>query len=369
MALDVHIAGPGLDVTRRLAPGEPALILGRDNDCAVCLPDPERSVSRRHLSVWNDGDQLHFHVLSVVNGVTTGAGELPPGARGILQPGEPLLLSAFRLTVAPVPVAAPVPPPPEDEDPWAVFEREAAQLAADGAPQAPAVAEEDPFGDWGFQSTFGPGSPGGTLSAAALAPASDLSAFFAGLGLQNAVPPVFTRGEMEAIGRLTRIAVQGLVQAAQTAAAGAAQAPAGDGTAAEPRQPNPLRQDMPLESKLWYLFGGQAASAGFMPPDRAVAQVVADVTAHEQALAEALREALAGVLADFDPEALKARLLAGGARLFESSRAWEAFARDYAEKGASRDAWIQELVDRHFARAYARSLLRVKRDTAGRRRG
>ena len=37
MALDLHIAGPGLDVSRRLAAGDPALILGRDADCSVCL--------------------------------------------------------------------------------------------------------------------------------------------------------------------------------------------------------------------------------------------------------------------------------------------------------------------------------------------
>ena len=90
MALDLHVAGPGLDLVRRLAPGEPALILGRDSDCGVCLPDPDRNVSRRHLSVWNDGDQLHFHVLSVVNGVTGPAGELPPGARGVLAPAANL---------------------------------------------------------------------------------------------------------------------------------------------------------------------------------------------------------------------------------------------------------------------------------------
>ena len=69
MTLELHIAGPGLDVTRSLAAGEPALILGRDADCGVCLPDPQRNVSRRHLSVWNEGDELHFHVLSVVNGI------------------------------------------------------------------------------------------------------------------------------------------------------------------------------------------------------------------------------------------------------------------------------------------------------------
>lgn len=365
MALDLHIAGPGLDVTRRLAPGEPPLTLGRDSECAVCLPGAERSVSRRHLSVWNDGDQLHFHVLSVVNGVATGAGDLPPGARGILAPGDALLLSAFRLTVTSSSLE-PEPVGPE-EDPWSVFERQAAQLTAAAPPRAaPAAAEDDPF-DWGFQSTFGPGSPGGVPGATVPGGAGDLSAFYAGLGLQSAVPPAFTPGELETIGRLTRIAVQGLLQAAQAAAASRAQAIGGDAT--EPRGPNPLRLATPLESKLWYLFGGQAAAAGFLPPDRALAQVVEELTAHEQATDQAVREAVAGVLAEFDPEVLKDKLLAGGARLFESARAWDAYARDYAERAQAREAWIRELLDRHFARAYARALLRVKRDTTGRRRG
>jgi predicted component of type VI protein secretion system len=83
MALELHIAGPGLDVSRRLQVGDPALVLGRDADCTVCLPDPERNVSRRHLTVWNEGDELHFQVLSVVNGVELPVGEVPPGARGI----------------------------------------------------------------------------------------------------------------------------------------------------------------------------------------------------------------------------------------------------------------------------------------------
>ena len=58
MALELRIAGPGLDLSRRLQSGDPALILGRDADSSVCLPDPERNVSRRHLSVWNDDEQL-----------------------------------------------------------------------------------------------------------------------------------------------------------------------------------------------------------------------------------------------------------------------------------------------------------------------
>ncbi|MEJ8840357.1 type VI secretion system-associated FHA domain protein [Ramlibacter sp. AN1133] len=367
MALQVHVAGPGVDVTRRLEAGDPALILGRDSDCAICLPDPERSVSRRHLSLWNEGEQLHFHVLSVVNGVQTAAGELPPGSRGVLGPGEVLALSAFRISAAVATDAAA--PAPEFVDTWARLQVEADLLQpGEGATQPEAPAEEDPFGDWGFQSTFGPGSPGGALSADALTPASDLQAFLDGLGVGGGEPGL-TRGELHTIGRLTRIAVQGLLQASEAAAGSRRDARAGDHTMAEKRELNPLRMDAPIEAKLSYLFGGAAASAGFLPPDRAMAQVATELAAHEHAMGQAVQEALAGVLADFEPEALKKRLLGGGGRLFESARAWDAFARDYAERMAAEPAWVQQLLDRHFARAYARALLRAKRNTSGRSDG
>jgi predicted component of type VI protein secretion system len=370
MALDLHIAGPGLDVSRRLEPGEPALVLGRDADCSVCLPDPERSVSRRHLSVWNEDDLLHFHVLSVVNGVEVAAGELPPGARGVLAAGESLTLSAFRVSVAAVTVAPPAlvavqEPTVPDTDPWDAFEREAAQLVASATQALPAApSEDDPFGDWGFQSTFGPGSPGGPLRAEALAPAVDLGPFFAGLGLARAAPQVLTQGELEAIGRIVRAAVQALLQVGQAAGPGGrGPAPAGDLTALAPREPNPLRMDSALETKLWYLFGGRTAAAGFIAPERAVTQVVDELKAHEQAMGEAVRLALEGVLHEFEPDAIKARLLGGGPRLFESARAWDAFVKEQGEHGREPGRRVQELLDRHFSRAYAQALLRAKRDT------
>lgn len=363
MPLDLHIAGPGLDVHRRLSPGEPALILGRDTDCAVCLPDPERSISRRHLSVWNEGEQLHFHVLSVVNGVDLASGELPPGSRGVLPAGEVMGLSAFRLTVAP---AADEPAVAVDVDPWAEFERVAAQLVPEaGVETVPAVGEDDPFGDWGFQSTFAPGSPGGSLRADALQPATDLQPFFIGLGLDPR-QAALTNGELETIGRLTRLALLGLLQASQAAAGARQEVRAEDGTVAEGRELNPLRMDTSMETKLHYLFGGQAAGAGFMAPDRAVAHLVTELTAHEHAMGEAVREAARKVVEEFAPEALKKRLLGGGPRIFESARAWDAFARDYAEQVAGDPAWAQKLLDRHFARAYARALVRAKRNTPGR---
>lgn len=365
MALDLHVAGPGLDVRRRVAPGDPAVILGRDADCTVCLPDPERNVSRRHLSLWNEGDTLHFHVLSTVNGVELGEEEVPPGAVGVLPPGTPLILSAFQLTVAKAPALERTP------DPWSEFEREASALA-DAASLEPTIAsrpEDDPFGDWGlFADTFGPQATGGALHADALLPATDLAPFAAGLGLDPQRQAALTRGELEAIGRLTRLALMGLLQALQASAASRRDLRAEDRTMLEAREPNPLRMDMPLEARLQYLLGGQAAAAGLMPPDRAVAELVGELLAHQQAVKEAVPQALQAVLREFDPEALKTRLLRGGPRLFEAARAWDAFARDYAEQALEPGQRVQEWMDRHFAEAYVRALNRVKRDTGPRRR-
>jgi predicted component of type VI protein secretion system len=263
-----------------------------------------------------------------------------------------MLLAGYRISIAAA--AAPASAP----DPWAEFEKEAAQLVATVSATQP--VEEDPFGEWGFQSTFAPGTLTG-FGAPGTGSGSGLAAFFTGLGLAGTKADDLTQDELEAMGRLTRVALQGMLQAVQ--AAGISRQPAGpdDRTRLDAPAVNPLRMDTPLESKLWYLFGGQAAAAGCIPADRAVGELVDELMAHERAMGEAVRHAVEGVLEDFAPEALKARLLPGGPKLFESGRAWDAFAREYAQRSGDRVAWARELLDRHFAEAYAQALLRVKR--------
>src|SRR3954447_21098527 len=112
MVLELRIAGPGLDGVRRLKAGEPQLVLGRDADCAICLPDPQRNVSRRHLSLWIDNGELNFRVLSVVNGVEMAFGEAPPGARGVLPPGQALKVGDYSVSVDALAAAAPPPADP-----------------------------------------------------------------------------------------------------------------------------------------------------------------------------------------------------------------------------------------------------------------
>ncbi|MCG2592480.1 FHA domain-containing protein [Ramlibacter sp. XY19] len=361
MPLELSVSGPGLDARCALAPGEPALVLGRDADCPVCLPAPQKNISRRHLGVWNEDNTLHFEVLSATAGIEVDGAAYPPGASGSLAPGQVLVLGDYRISVSFEPDTVVTPP-----DPWADFEKEAAQLVASVSATQP--LEEDPFGEWGFQSTFAPGTPMGALDAGGLAQGG-LASFFNGLGLPGAKAEDLTRAELEAMGRLTRTALQGLLQAVQAASASRQPAGADDRTTLEAPAVNPLRMETPLESKLWYLFGGQAAAAGCIAPDRAVGELVDQLMAHERAMGEALQEALAGVLEEFAPDALKARLLAGGSKLFESARAWDAYAKDYAEHAAMREAWIRVLLDRHFAPAYAQALLRVKRHTGGPPRG
>ena len=68
-------------------------------------------------------------------------------------------------------------------------------------------------------------------------------------------------------------------------------------------------------------------------------------------------------LREFSPEALKSRLLTGGARLFEGARAWDAYNRYYAERGQALPAWVQDLMGKYFTEAYQREALRIKRET------
>ena len=366
MTLEVRIAGPGLDVTRSMAPGEPALILGRDADCGVCLPDPQRNVSRRHLSVWNEQDELHFHVLSEVNGIEMPFGEAPPGARGVLPEGQSLKLAEYTVTVERLPQRDGA------EDPWAVFDRDASGIAPipkdleplGAKPASQSRIEEDPFGDWGFETTFGPGGLGaGALESGGLAAAADFSAFFRGLGLEPQKIGALSEGELETVGRVVRALALGAVRVHAAASAAKQDIHAEDRTMLGVRGSgiNPLKSPASDEDKLRYLFGGRAASVGFIGPERAVGEVIGELLAHEAATGVAVQEAIEGVLREFDPEALKAQLLGGGTKLFESARAWDAYSRYYQERREQLPRWARQLLDRYFAEAYLRETQLARR--------
>jgi predicted component of type VI protein secretion system len=353
MALEVHIAGPGLDVTRRVSAGDPELVLGRDPECDVCLPDPERTVSRRHLALWTDGAELHFHVVSQVNGIEMAFGEAPPGARGVLPRGQSLKVGDYIVNASELePASAPEAAPAEEADPWAVLQREAAAAP----PPAAAVPkpEEDPFGDWGFTTTFGPMNTGGGALEA-----GELSSFFVGLGID---PGTMSKGELESMGRLVRLLVLGVLDLHSSVTGVKQELRSEDRTVIAPRDNNPLKSDWPGDTKLRYLFGGRIAAAGYVPQERAVREVLVELVAHNSASAAAARAAVEGTLRDLAPAQLKAKLLGDGVKLFEGPRAWDAFCKWYEEQGGDMKRWVQRQLDRHFTEAYLRESGRIRRE-------
>jgi len=357
MAIELRVAGPGIDVVRRLEEGQPELVVGRDADSGLCLPDPERSVSRRHLALWVEDGELHFHVLSVVNGIEMPFGEAPPGARGVLPFGQVLKLAEYDLTAAP---AGGEPETPANaEDPWAVLERESRERATALAAHAP--AEDDPFGDWGFESTFGPaGAGGGPLDAKSLSP-GDVMSFFTGLGLPPTSLGTLSEGELQAIGRLVRTLVLGVLDLHESATGVKEDLRSEDRTMVAVKDNNPLKTDWNPETKLRYLFGGHAAGIGFINPERAVRELLVDLVTHNTASGAAIRAAMQAALKEFEPETLKRQLLGEGTKLFESTRAWDAYTRHWAHEGSDLARWAQRMLDKHFTEAYLRESVRIRR--------
>jgi predicted component of type VI protein secretion system len=375
MALELRIEGPGLDVVRHVEPGQPALVLGRGSECGVCLPDPQRKVSRKHLAVWCAAGELHFHVLSVVNGVELPFGEAPPGARGVLPPGQTLLLAEYKVTVRPLPDAQ------QRSERQALFDREhsgfapfqdteASPLMPSGATQSP-QPDEDPFGEWEFEATFRPRGgrdPAQDSGAGGTVGATDLTAFFEGLGLDPASLGPLSTGELETIGKLVRLMALGLLQLQTTAAGVKQHLRAEDRTLVGRGDHNPLKADWPDDTKLRYLFGGRTAGVGLNHPERALRDLIAELLAHELATGGAVRDVVAAILAEFDPAALRTKLIGAGFQLFSNARAWDAYERFFSERSRDLGLWAARLLDRHFAEAYLRESLRIRRETMQRDR-
>lgn len=391
-ALELHIEGPGYKGTHSLADGAPELVLGRDAVCDVCLPDPGKTISRRHLAVFNKEGVLVFRVLSVVNGVNLPGGEIPPGARALLPVGQTLQLGDYKLKVteslpsplltAPEAISTPVREPRSvpDDDPWSVFE-DSVSPTQPGLPQAsPAhnpqlaaqafaafLAEDDPFSDSVFepealaQAPMQMPIPPKPLARGAMT--GDMKAFYLGLGLDPAQLGKLSAGELEAAGGMVRRCIEGLL-ALQMAQSDLRQdLKTDERTMMASRDTNPLNADWPLEAKLQYLLAGRAWSVGFMSPDAALDDSLNGLRVHEQAGVFAARAVLEGTLREFAPEALKTRLLEGRASLgfLDSARLWEIYSQHYAEKSRNPGDWVQQLFERYFPGSYLRETQRMQR--------
>ncbi|RYX93282.1 MAG: FHA domain-containing protein [Comamonadaceae bacterium] len=370
MPLELSVSGPGLQ-TRRLIDEGQSILIGRDADCDLCLPDPERTVSRQHLVVWVEGGQLQLRVLSVVNGVDLPSGEVPPGGVAVLAAGEILMVGDYDITV---------------QGHSAFSDSSASGFLDQVMPGDHGVhAEEDPFGEWGFDGTVvhrlapqpaATAASGGEAPAQASADASqtlrlaavgvamtgDVAAFYKGLGLDPARLSALSAQELEAAGRKIRIVLQGLMELHSAKVELNRDMGADERTMVATRETNPLKTDWPLDTKIEYLLAGRSAGAAFMPPEAAIAALVAELRIHDMSVTAASRAVVEGALREFDPGKIEARIGEDkSAGILAKLRPWDAYAKYYAGESGRMAQWVERLFNRYFTPAYTRETTRIKR--------
>jgi predicted component of type VI protein secretion system len=366
---DLLIAGPGLQTSRRISEGQSVLI-GRDTDCDLCLPDPERTVSRHHLALWVEAGQLSVRVLSSINGVDLPSGELPPGGVAPLSDGTIVMVGDYDITIRQIAPA---------DSAVAVYEPS---------------HEDDPFGEWGFdatvvqhftpQASYGPsGNDGDSLSSGMPDPSLlqtrtvprhepgmevAAAAFCRGLGLSPEMANAIGPAEMEATGRRLRIAVQALSELYASKLELNRGMGADERTMVATRENNPLKTDWPLETKLEFLVGAKSAGSAFTLPEIALADLVADLRVHDLAVTAASRAVVEGALREFEPEKVEARIASDKSQggLMAKLRPWEAYVRFHAAESSRMAQWVERLFTRYFLGAYIRETTRI-RNEAGRR--
>jgi len=417
----LHFSGPSsFEQTIALKPGGEAVVVGRDPEAAVYLPDTERLVSRRHLSIeWSDGG-ARVQVLSA-NGISTDQGDWFSGDEVVLADGESARIGSFFMIVSavpandyldstsfsgmgsrPVPVgpdtraAAPAPGSPE-KDPWA-------ELAADWSPRAadpsdrtrpePPDAEplgfdlDDPFtasASWRLNSASfnavdatapllepdplaalareqvaAPPVPAGTPTPEKMA----LQSYCRGLGVEP--PQVLVDFDWERAGEAVREVVRCLAEQLAGRNESRQDMRAADRTMLGNAGANPLRDGMPLKEMLQYLLFMPEGAGGFVPATRALREVAQEARWHEAANRAAARGLADGALAEFEPARLRAELLRGklSFALVDSARLWDLYTADYARKGEQPGEWAEQLFNRYYMAAYLRESEKLRRTAA-----
>ncbi|CAN5592350.1 hypothetical protein BH11PSE7_BH11PSE7_15510 [soil metagenome] len=350
MQLEIQVTGPGLQSTHHLAEGQFVLI-GRDTDCQLCLPDPERTVSRQHLVMWVEAGQMNLRVLSVVNGVDLPSGELPPGGVATLTIGDSVSVGDYIITLAAVDDAA------ADDSASGIVTR---AMVGHG--------DDDPFGEWGFDATVvhghAPRAAPEPTGAGTVPLSAEVAALFKGLGIAPVGTAVSGAPEMEQAGRRIRTAMQGLFALYEAKLQLNREMGADDRTMVAVRENNPLRTDWPLNTKLEYLFGALPIAPSFAAPDAALTELVAELRIHDLAVAVASRAVLEGALREFEPERLVASIAQDKSQrgLLVKLMPWDAYAKYHASESSRMPQWLDRFFTRYFLPAYTRETTRIRRE-------
>ena len=126
MKAQLRITGPNLNREVVLDPSGAELTLGRDPSADVTLIDPQKHISRKHLTLRQSADGVELRIISELNGIETSRGPAQPGQRTTLLDGDHFTLGPYRIDVE-----------------WAPGETPPASVAAAAA--AAAFGADDPF--------------------------------------------------------------------------------------------------------------------------------------------------------------------------------------------------------------------------------
>jgi type VI secretion system FHA domain protein len=248
-------------------------------------------------------------------------------------------------TVAPLPPAAPalepprtVPAPLEIPEDWNSDPFDIPAPVPQPAPAAPIDAPPQP------------------AAATANAPAADLmAAFMRGAGIDKA-PPTDPEAAMEALGAAFRAVVAGVRQVLLARASIKSEFRI-EQTMIRARGNNPLKFSTGDEDALASMLGlGRRTD---MPAAEAVRDALRDMQLHELASMAAMQSAVKSLVAQFDPERIRAGLDQGGMSLVPAqrkARAWEAFEALHARTTLALADDFDSVFGKAFAIAYEQTL-------------
>ena len=361
MAAFLRVVGPHFSVLCPINQAGAEIIVGRDPSCQVVLPDPKRNVSRRHLSVWIQGNRVFFKVISTVAGVTTSLRKYAPSESGELQMGHFLKLSDYTLNTEDVPsspshsvstgtksgIGSAV-----TSDPWAEMDSQWAGHGPQTMAEFPASSLElDPFAEWDLDSSNINPEIGNPSQGTRQECRDSLHAFLLGLGVTPSMLNPLDDKDLHALGRRVRIIVQTIVTL--EAAMEASQAKLG---LRHSGHSNPLIGSQSPSQKLAFLLSTGQGSDGKLNPDDALNDLIMRLHAHEVAMMAATRATAMGILTDLEPTAIKASFDKSSTNLpiSESGKLWEFFCEHHKRIGANLPRWLSSVMSLHFAPFYSR---------------
>ncbi|TCJ20411.1 type VI secretion system-associated FHA domain protein TagH [Parasulfuritortus cantonensis] len=296
-------------------------------------------------------DAMFDDLLGSLSGAPQAAPAAPPAAAG--APADDLfsVLDNLLGVEAPARPAPPPPPPPAAAAPvdWPVDEVAVPSPSPSPTPAAPAPSAPAPSA---------PVGAGGDRLLAKLAEGLNMP------GLK--VAPDDAEAFMLELGRMFRIAVEGVHTLLLLRAEVKKELRAEDRTMIASRENNPLKHTETVEEALNYLLAYGAPNAAFLPPARAMADAFNDMRAHELAVMAGMRAGLQGVLKRFDPKALEPRIKKAGALdsvvpALYKAKLWDTYTEFYKDIESEAEDHFDKLFGREFVRAYMEQTKQLKK--------